>query len=197
MARLYDWLTDQQRNPKIIGSRLNDEFDNIFASPTFTGTLTANTYTGSGDFSITKSSGTLSFSLTASASQVQTSFAGSGGCAYFFQDTAAGADLKYMTLVSAAGTTLLRTLTDLGAVKNLHLSLDHSSGNTTISQNTGLGTTALTSAFVAIAAGSTGKSQINFAASTAPTSPNNGDFWFDGTNVKIRVAGATKTFTLT
>lgn len=30
MARLYNWLTDPQRNWKIFGSRLNDEFDNIF-----------------------------------------------------------------------------------------------------------------------------------------------------------------------
>lgn len=30
MSRLYDWLNDQIRNPKIIGSRLNDEFDNVY-----------------------------------------------------------------------------------------------------------------------------------------------------------------------
>lgn len=54
-----------------------------------------------------------------------------------------------------------------------------------------------TATFVAIAAGTTAKAQINFGASTAPTSPNNGDLWFDGTDVKIRVGGVTKTFTLT
>lgn len=48
-----------------------------------------------------------------------------------------------------------------------------------------------------MSAGTTAKSQIRFAGSTAPTSPIDGDFWFDGTNVKIRVSGATKTFTLT
>jgi hypothetical protein len=30
----------------------------------------------------------------------------------------------------------------------------------------------------------------------APTTPNNGDIWFDGTNLKMQIAGATKTFTL-
>lgn len=48
-----------------------------------------------------------------------------------------------------------------------------------------------------ISAGTTAISQMRFGASTAPTSPIDGDFWFDGTNVKIRVSGATKTFTLT
>jgi len=31
LARLYDWLNDQQRNLKIVGSRLNDEFNNAFS----------------------------------------------------------------------------------------------------------------------------------------------------------------------
>lgn len=48
-----------------------------------------------------------------------------------------------------------------------------------------------------VEAGTTAQAQIKLGASTAPTSPANGDFWFDGTDVKIRVAGTTKTFTLT
>jgi hypothetical protein len=60
----------------------------------------------------------------------------------------------------------------------------------------GLGTAILSSATLAITAGTTAKAQVNFASSTAPTSPNDGDFWYDGTNVKIRVGGTTKTFTL-
>lgn len=31
---------------------------------------------------------------------------------------------------------------------------------------------------------------------TNPSSPTNGDFWFDGTNFKARIGGVTKTFTL-
>jgi hypothetical protein len=50
--------------------------------------------------------------------------------------------------------------------------------------------------FLNIAAATTAKAQINLAAGTAPTSPNNGDIWFDGTDLKIRIGGVTKTFTL-
>jgi hypothetical protein len=50
--------------------------------------------------------------------------------------------------------------------------------------------------FLNIGAGTTAKAQINLASSTAPTSPNNGDIWFDGTDLKMRIGGVTKTFTL-
>lgn len=46
------------------------------------------------------------------------------------------------------------------------------------------------------AAGTTGKSPARFTSGVAPTSPVNGDFWFDGTNFKAQVGGATKTFTI-
>lgn len=45
-------------------------------------------------------------------------------------------------------------------------------------------------------AGTTAKSQLNLAAGVAPSSPVDGDIWFDGTNIKMRIGGATKTFTL-
>jgi len=48
MGRIYDWLNDQVRNPKIFGSRLNDEFDNVFntiVEASGTVTLTANATT--------------------------------------------------------------------------------------------------------------------------------------------------------
>jgi len=48
-----------------------------------------------------------------------------------------------------------------------------------------------TTTWCQIAAGSTGKSQINLASSTAPTSPNNGDIWFDGAVANIRTNGTT------
>jgi hypothetical protein len=44
--------------------------------------------------------------------------------------------------------------------------------------------------------GTTSNAQINLASSTAPTSPNNGDIWFDGTNLFMRIGGVTKTFTI-
>lgn len=67
----------------------------------------------------------------------------------------------------------------------------------TFLKSIGLGNAApVASAFAAIAAGTAAAAQINFGASAAPTTPNNGDFWFDGTNFKARVGGVTKTFTI-
>jgi hypothetical protein len=45
-------------------------------------------------------------------------------------------------------------------------------------------------------ASTTGSAGFNIPSGTAPTSPNDGDMWYDGTNVKFRVGGSTKTFTL-
>lgn len=47
------------------------------------------------------------------------------------------------------------------------------------------------------AASSTTRTGFNIASGSAPTSPNDGDMWYDGTNVKFRVGATTKTFTLT
>lgn len=60
----------------------------------------------------------------------------------------------------------------------------------------GIGVAASTSTQMNVVAGTTAKSQLRLAASTAPTSPVDGDVWFDGTNIFIRVSGATKTFTI-
>ncbi len=43
----------------------------------------------------------------------------------------------------------------------------------------------------------TGSAGLRLTSGTAPTSPVDGDMWYDGTNVKFRVGGTTKTFTLT
>jgi len=43
---------------------------------------------------------------------------------------------------------------------------------------------------------STSRASLRILSGTAPTSPNDGDIWFDGTDIKMRIAGATKTFTL-
>ena len=57
------------------------------------------------------------------------------------------------------------------------------------------GTTAPT-ANLHIIGSTTGKSSLRIASGTAPTSPNDGDIWYDGTNIKMRVGSTTKTFTL-
>ena len=48
-----------------------------------------------------------------------------------------------------------------------------------------------------VAAGTTAKSQINLASSTAPSSPINGDVWFDGADLKLHAGGTTYTITKT
>lgn len=60
----------------------------------------------------------------------------------------------------------------------------------------GVGKVAGSTNFVAIAAGTTAKAQINLAASTAPTSPADGDIWFEAGGLKIRIGGVTKTVTV-
>lgn len=46
-------------------------------------------------------------------------------------------------------------------------------------------------------AATTSVASLNIPAGTAPTAPNNGDIWFDGTDIKMQIGGVTKTFTLT
>lgn len=45
-------------------------------------------------------------------------------------------------------------------------------------------------------AATTAAASLNFGIGVAPTAPVNGDVWFDGTNLNIRVGGVTRTFTL-
>jgi hypothetical protein len=47
-----------------------------------------------------------------------------------------------------------------------------------------------------LAASTTARASLRIRSGTAPTSPNDGDVWFDGTDLKIRIAGATKTVTV-
>jgi len=48
-----------------------------------------------------------------------------------------------------------------------------------------------------LGAATTAKASLRIPSGTAPTSPVNGDIWFDGTNIKMQIGGVTKTFTLT
>lgn len=66
-----------------------------------------------------------------------------------------------------------------------------------VSGNLGVGIATVPSALMQIANASTTRSQIRFSTGVAPTTPVDGDMWFDGTNLKLQVAGVTKTFTLT
>jgi hypothetical protein len=47
-----------------------------------------------------------------------------------------------------------------------------------------------------LAPSTTASATLRIPSGTAPTSPVNGDIWFDGTDLKMRIGGVTKTFTL-
>lgn len=49
---------------------------------------------------------------------------------------------------------------------------------------------------VITAASTTDRAGLRLLEGVAPSAPVNGDMWQDGTNVKIRIGGATKTFTV-
>lgn len=48
-----------------------------------------------------------------------------------------------------------------------------------------------------MAVSTTSYPSLRIPSGVAPTSPADGDLWYDGTNIKFRVGGSTKTFTLT
>jgi hypothetical protein len=54
----------------------------------------------------------------------------------------------------------------------------------------------IVSGITILGAATTAKASLRIPSGTAPTSPVNGDIWFDGTNIKMRIGGVTKTFTL-
>lgn len=61
--------------------------------------------------------------------------------------------------------------------------------------NTSIGTTTNTS-FLTIGASTTAKASVRILAGSSPTTPNDGDIWQDGTDIKIYIGGSTKTFTI-
>ena len=54
----------------------------------------------------------------------------------------------------------------------------------------------VSSGITILGAATTAKASLRIPSGTAPTSPVNGDIWFDGTNIKMQIGGVTKTFTL-
>lgn len=76
------------------------------------------------------------------------------------------------------------------------VSTNNSFKNLTLPGNLNVGDVNDPVAALDIAASTTTRASINVASGTAPSSPADGDIWFDGTNLKMRISGATKTFTL-
>lgn len=69
-------------------------------------------------------------------------------------------------------------------------------GNVNILQKTFLGGTTTPTANADLSASTTAAASLRIRSGVAPTSPNDGDIWQDGTDIKIRIGGVTKTFTL-
>lgn len=67
----------------------------------------------------------------------------------------------------------------------------HVVGNSFLNGFVGVGTAALSTAQLALVASTTAKSQIFFNTGVAPSSPNNGDLWFDGSDLMMRIGGVT------
>lgn len=64
------------------------------------------------------------------------------------------------------------------------------------SAGVGVGAAPVAATRMFINASTASQSHLQLFPGVTPTSPNNGELWFDGSNVKIRVGGVTKTFTL-
>jgi hypothetical protein len=134
-------------------------------------------------------------------STAQGTFIGSGATARYTSNTGINTNAIY---TSAIGTTddVIASYQGGGAIANLLFYVQSTGyigtkGGLRLGAATGTDVlTQLTNTWLNVAAGTTARSQINLASSTAPTSPNNGDIWFDGTNLNIRVGGVTRTIVL-
>jgi len=113
--------------------------------------------------------------------------AATGDTLVSIQDGAAGAARVNFGPWASNGT----YATDVGFARSAAGQLSIHDGSTTLTNYRDL---KLRQSFHA--AGTTAQAQINLAAGTAPTSPNDGDIWYDGTNIKIQVGATTKTFTI-
>lgn len=119
----------------------------------------------------------------------------------YLQLTAYGTGVAAYGMVAAGEMNIYST-------KNLNILTDVASGVIKFATGTGAterwrmggegftNTAGTPTAYVHLKAGTTSIAQIRLASSTAPSSPNDGDIWFDGTDLKMRVAGVTKIFTL-
>ena len=57
-----------------------------------------------------------------------------------------------------------------------------------------VGGTTTPTALLHLAAGTTAAAQIRMTNGVAPTSPNDGDIWYDGTDLNMFIGGTTKQF---
>jgi hypothetical protein len=86
--------------------------------------------------------------------------------------------------------TINQTGTATGITRGLHI-------NPTLTAAADWRAIEVASGITILGASTTAKASLRIPSGTAPTSPVNGDIWFDGTNIKMQIGGVTKTFTLT
>ena len=79
---------------------------------------------------------------------------------------------------------------------NVVVSIVSAGGQMKVGGSSFFGGTTTPTAFVHLAASTTARSSMRITNGVAPTSPNDGDIWYDGTDLKMRVGATTKTFTL-
>jgi len=85
--------------------------------------------------------------------------------------------------------TINQTGTATGITRGLHI-------NPTLTAAADFRAIEVASGITILGASTTAKASLRIPSGTAPTSPVNGDIWFDGTNIKMQIGGVTKTFTL-
>ena len=121
--------------------------------------------------------------------------------------TGAGVEIGYVTtssigfITSASrdGTAAYTALNINGLTLSLNTAsngaVNFGTGNAVIPGKVRSGASSGTSAYINIGINSTAEAQFNLATSGfTPTSPANGDGWFDGTNIKFRISGSTTNF---
>jgi hypothetical protein len=76
---------------------------------------------------------------------------------------------------------------------------EDASANNVLAGRTAAGQAAgsVPTALVDVGASTTAAASLRIRSGTAPTSPNDGDIWFDGTALRIRIGGLTRTVTVT
>ena len=85
--------------------------------------------------------------------------------------------------------TINQTGTATGITRGLHI-------NPTLTAAVDFRAIEVANGITILGAATTAKASLRIPSGTAPTTPTNGDIWFDGTNLKMQIGGITKTFTL-
>lgn len=108
----------------------------------------------------------------------------------FLDDAGAAANSRQSQILNDGGKTSIIAYNDVGSIRNYMLVCDHATGAI------GAGGVTSPTAVMDLTASTTTVASLRIRSGTAPTSPNDGDIWQDGTNIKMRIGGVTKTFTL-